>query len=181
MPNQPPRPEPSDAPGNRAARLGVPPSRPAEARSTGFGSTVFDAVVPTEPARAAARSVFDVCHAGVVLRAVLFVHAVMAVGALFNAVNAGSWLALVANGSSVALPGVLLWLLVACGLSRPLGAMPLVAQWLFAVGLGAIGGVVGSAPAWLLGGDSLGPTPWVAQALTGAGLAAAMFQWLRMR
>ena len=182
MPNPPPRPDPSDAPGSRAARLGAPPSRPAEARSTGFGTTVFDAIGPAEPARAAARSVFDVCHAGVVLRAVLFVHAVVAVGVLFNAANLRGWLALVATASSAALPGVLLWLLIACGLSRPLGALPLAAQWVFAVLLGAIGGVVGSAPAWLLlGGDTLAPTPWLALALTGAGMAAVMFQWLRMR
>ncbi|MDP3823957.1 MAG: histidine kinase [Burkholderiales bacterium] len=182
MPNPPPRPDPSDAPGARAARLGAPPSRPAEARSTGFGTTVFDAIGPAEPARAAARSVFDVCHAGVVLRAVLFVHAVVAVGVLFNAANLRGWLALVATASSAALPGVLLWLLIACGLSRPLGALPLAAQWVFAVLLGAIGGVVGSAPAGLLlGGDTLGPTPWLALALTGAGMAAVMFQWLRMR
>jgi len=183
MPNPPSRTDPSDAPGSRAARLGAPPSRPAEARSTGFGTTVFDAIGPAEPARAAAHSVFDVCHAGVALRAVLFVHAVVAVGVLFNAAaNLSAWLALVATASSAALPGVLLWLLVACGLSRPLGALPLAAQWVFAVLLGAAGGVVGSAPAWLLlGGDTLGTTPWLALALSGAGLAAVMFQWLRMR
>jgi two-component system sensor histidine kinase AlgZ len=182
MPNPPSRTDPSDAPGRRAARLGAPASRPAEARSTGFGTTVFDAIGPAEPTRPAAHSVFDVCHAGVVLRAVLFVHAVVAVGVLFNAPNLSGWLALVATASSAALPGVLLWLLVACGLSRPLGALPLAAQWVFAVLLGAVGGVVGSAPAWLLlGGEALGPTPWLALALSGAGLAAVMFQWLRMR
>ena len=141
---------------------------------------MFDAIGPTEPVRAA-HSVFDVCHVGVVLRAVLFVHAVVAVGMLFNAANARDWLTLVATGSSAALPGVLLWLLVACGLNRPLGAMPLAAQWAAAVGLGAIGGVVGSAPAWLLSGDVLSAPPWLALALTGAGMAAVMFQWLRMR
>ncbi|MEO8804864.1 MAG: histidine kinase [Burkholderiaceae bacterium] len=179
MPNPPSRP---DAIASPPARLGAAPSRPAEARSTGFGTTVFDAIGPAEPQRAAAQSVFDVCHAGVVLRAVLFVHAVVAVGVLFNAANLRDWLALVTTASSAALPGVLLWLLVACGLSRPLGALPLAAQWVFAVLLGAAGGVVGSAPAWLLvGGDTLGVTPWLALALTGAGLAAVMFQWLRMR
>lgn len=181
MSNRPLRPDASNAPGNRADRLGAPPSRPAEARSTGFGTTVFDAIGPGDPVRPVARSVFDVCHVGVVLRAVLFVHAVVAAAVLFNAVNARHWVALVATGSSAALPGVLLWLVVACGLSRPLGAMPLAAQWVFAVALGGLGGVVGSAPAWLLGGDALGPTPWAALALAGAGMAAVMFQWLRMR
>ena len=181
MPNHPSRPDASDAPGSRPGRLGASPSRPAEARSTGFGTTVFDAIGPAEPLRTAAHSVFDVCHVGVALRAVLLVHAVVAVGVLFNAANARDWLTLVATGSSAALPGVLLWLLVACGLNQSLGAMPLAAQWLFAVVLGAVGGVIGSAPAWLLGGDALGPTPWLALALAGAGMAAVMFQWLRMR
>jgi two-component system, LytTR family, sensor histidine kinase AlgZ len=181
MPNRPSRPDPSDASGRRATRLGAAPSRPAEVRSTGFGTTVFDAIGPAEPLRGGALSVFDVCHAGVMLRAVLFVHAALAVGLLFHAANAGDWLSRVATGSSAALPGVLLWLLLACGLNRPLGALPLAAQWAFAVALGAAGGVVGSAPAWLLGSDSLGPPPWAALALTGAGLAAVMFQWLRMR
>jgi two-component system, LytTR family, sensor histidine kinase AlgZ len=184
MPNRPSRPHTLDATASRPGRLGASSSRPAEARSTGFGSTVFDAIGTAEPARGASHSVFDVCHAGVALRAVLFVHAVVAVGVLFNAANLRDWLALVTTASSAALPGVLLWLLVACGLSRPLGALPLAAQWVFAVLLGAVGGVVGSAPAWwLVGGDVLGPTPWLALALalTGAGLAAVMFQWLRMR
>jgi len=182
MPNRPSRPDAPDTIASRPARLGASPARPGEARSTGFGTTVFDAIGPAEPVRPAARSVFDVCHAGVVLRAVLFVHAVVAVGVLFNAANLRDWLALVTTASSAALPGVLLWLLAACGLSRPLGALPLAAQWVFAVLLGAAGGVVGSAPAWLLvGADGLGPTPWMALALTGAGMAAVMFQWLRMR
>ena len=175
------RPASTDAPASRPGERGAAPSRPAEARSTGFGTTVFDAIGTAEPARSAAHSVFDVCHVGVVLRAVLFVHAVMAVGVLYFAANVGDWLTLVASGSSAALPGVLLWLVVACGLNRPLGAMPLTGQWIAAIGLGAIGGVVGSAPAWLLGGDALRPTPWLALALSGAGLAAVMFQWLRMR
>ena len=181
MPNRPSRPDAPDATASRPGRLGAPASRPADARSTGFGTTVFDAIGSAVPANAAPHSVFDVCHAGVVLRAVLFVHAVLAAGVLFNAANAGDWLTRVAAGSGAALPGVLLWLLVACGLNRPLGAMPLAAQWVFAVALGALGGVVGSAPAWVLGGDSLGPPPWAAMALAGAGFAALMFQWLRMR
>ena len=101
----------------RPGSLWGQPSRPAEARSTGFGTTVFDVAgaADTVGPRAAGGSVFDVCHAGVVLRALLFVHAVMAVGVAFNASGFRSWLALAAVGSSVALPAVLVWLLVACG------------------------------------------------------------------
>ena len=37
--------------------------------------------------------VFDACRAGVVLRAVLFVEAVLGVGAMFGAATPGDWLA----------------------------------------------------------------------------------------
>jgi two-component system sensor histidine kinase AlgZ len=37
--------------------------------------------------------VFDACQTGVILRAVLFVEAVVGVGAMFGAVNAMDWLA----------------------------------------------------------------------------------------
>ena len=160
-------------------------SRPAEARSTGFGTTVFDVAGAAESvgSGAAAGSVFDVCHAGVVLRALLFVHAVMAVGVAFNASSFKSWLALAAVGSSVALPAVLAWLLVACGLKRPLGALPLAGQWIAMVGLGAFAAGTSA----LLGASLLpdapaaGPRVWLAPALAGGGLAAAMFQWMHLR
>ncbi|MDE2297077.1 MAG: hypothetical protein KGK18_02825, partial [Burkholderiales bacterium] len=82
------------------------PTRPSEPRSTGFGTTMFDALAPAEPAPAMAT--FDVCHVGVVLRALLFVHAVLAIGVLFAAGTFAGWLASFATGSSVALPAVLL-------------------------------------------------------------------------
>ncbi|HKX42655.1 MAG TPA: hypothetical protein VJO99_15980, partial [Burkholderiaceae bacterium] len=105
-----PAPDPSAAPG------GARPTMPGAFRSTGFGptgfgSTVFDALSEVEARERAERSVFDVCHVGVVLRALLFVHAVIVIGALFVATGAQGWILLVALGSSAALPGVLLWLL----------------------------------------------------------------------
>ena len=158
------------------------PSRPAEPRSTGFGPTVFDVVGSAPPARPGAGSVFDVCHAGVVLRALLFVHAAMAVGVAFEARSFKGWLALAATGSSIALPGVLVWLLVACGLRRPLGALPLPAQWLAAVALGAFAGGAAAMLAGPLMPDAVGGAAvWLAPALAGTALAAGMFQWMHLR
>src|SRR5947209_7893233 len=123
----------------RPGGLWSPPSRSIEPTSTGFGPTIFAPIAAGEPrVAAAAGSVFDVCHAGVVLRATVFVHVAMAIGVAFAATSFKGWLALAAAGSSVALPAVLLWLLVACGLKRPLGALPLAGQWIAATGLGAI-------------------------------------------
>ncbi len=167
----------------RPAGLWSQPSRPVEARTTGFGPTVFDVVAAVAPVLPRAESVFDVCHAGVVLRAVLFVHAVMAVGVAFNARSFAGWLALAAAGSSVALPAVLLWLLVACGLKRPLGSLPLGAQWVAAIGLGALSSALAARVTWALMPDAPvgGLSVWLAPALAGAVLAACLFQWLHLR
>jgi two-component system, LytTR family, sensor histidine kinase AlgZ len=172
-------PTPLQSPLSRPSALTLP----GEERSTGFGATVFDtaAAAPLQR-RLAARSVFDVCHVGVLIRALLFVHAVVAVGVWFGAMSWQDGLARLASGSSAAFPGVLLWLLVTCGLKRFLGALPNASQWCFATGLGAVAGVVGSVPVWVIGaGSASSPTPWLALALAGALMAAVVLQWLRMR
>jgi len=107
-------------------------------RSTGFGNTVFDVVAPNAPRQRGLTSAFDVCHVGVVLRALLFVHGAMAIGMVFAATSLAAWLALTAAGASVALPAVLLWLLVLCALKVPLARAPLAAQWAIVAGLGAL-------------------------------------------
>jgi hypothetical protein len=86
--------------------MAAPLSGDAPSRTTGFGSTVFDVAVPTETGRRGPESVFDVCHVGVVLRALLFVHGAMAIGMVFGAATFSSWLTMTAAGASVALPGV---------------------------------------------------------------------------
>ncbi len=160
-------------------------ARPGErgAGPTGFGSTGFDLGGGDEARPAARDSAFDVCHVGAVLRALLFVHAVVGIAVVFGAHDFASWLALLAGGSSVALPAVLLWLLIACGLKRPLGALPVSAQWAAATALGAFcGGIAAQLPGALVPdaanpGGSMGLAP----ALSGGGIAAVIFQWLQMR
>ncbi|HEY9066825.1 MAG TPA: histidine kinase [Burkholderiaceae bacterium] len=176
--------EPSAAPG-----AGVRTTLPSAFRSTGFattgfGLTVFDALSEVEARERAERSVFDVCHVGVVLRALLFVHAVLAIGALFVATGAQSWVLLVALGSSAALPGVLLWLLATCGLKRLLGELPAAAQAAVAIMLGAACGLVGAMPTLWLGADAAAAPSsfvWLAPAAAGAGFAAVFYMWLQLR
>jgi two-component system sensor histidine kinase AlgZ len=157
-------------------------TRPGELRSTGFGTTLFDALAPAPaPVLPPSGSVFDVCHVGVVLRALLFVHGVLAIGALFVAPTWASWLVAFATGSSAALPAVLVWLLVACAGRRPFGALPVAGQWAVAIGLGALSGAAGSVFVWMAAGDPAGAPAWLAPALAGAALAAAVFQWLQLR
>ncbi|MBC7732334.1 MAG: histidine kinase [Bacteriovorax sp.] len=176
--------------------LSQPPQTDAAAspaRSSGFGTTIFDvpgAVAEPVPAAAGASSLFDVCHVGVVLRALLFVHAVVAVGVLFSAGSAAGWLRLFAAGSGIALPGVLMWLLLACALKQVLGALPAPGQWAAAVSLGAACGALGAALGSLLTGDLVSDAMATdaahlglafAAAVAGAALAGALLLWLALR
>ena len=156
------------------------------ARSTGFGATLFDlANEAPAPKRSGPESAFDVCHVGVVLRALMFVHGVMAIGMVFAATGFSQWLALTAAGSSICLPAVLGWLIVVCALKRPLGHSPLVVQWSALVVLGALAAYAASQLMVALLPDpsaaGLGALAGVGPVLAGAAMAAAIFQWLRMR
>ena len=161
--------------------LALAAGRPSELPTTGFGPTLLDAPGSVPPQRADVPSVFDVCHVGVVLRALLLVHVVAAVGVMFVANGVQAWIGLLTTASALALPAVLLWLLVACGLKRPLGALPLAGQWAAAMALGAVSGMGGALLAWFPMPDEPLAGHWLAAALAGAGLAAVMFQWLHMR
>ena len=116
--------------------------------------------------------VFDACHAGVVLRAVLFVQVVVGIGAMFGADSFLDWATRLALATGGTLPGTLLWLSAACSLKKLLAPLPPAAQWAAGVGLGAVAGLYGCAMLWLVGQAS--PAPWVASAFTGALLAAAL-------
>jgi len=162
-----------------------PTSGEVPSRSTGFGTTVFDVVAPEGVVRRRGpESAFDVCHVGVVLRALLFVHATMAIGMVFGATTFAGWLSLSAAGASVALPGVLIWLLVVCALKAQLTRAPLALQWMIVIGLGAVAAVGASQLILAVVPDAasaglaslLGAGP----ALAGAAMAAAIFQWLRL-
>jgi len=187
MPNARPGPSapPSEPKPDRGQRSAAP-TTPGGFRSTGFGttgfgSTVFDALPAVEARQRAERSVFDVCHVGVVLRALLFVHAALAVGTLFAASNFSGWILLVALGSGTALPGVLLWLLATCGLKRALGELPNAVQATVAVLLGAVCALAGGAPTIWLGVDAVAPFAWLALAFAGAAFATVLYMWLQLR
>jgi len=156
-------------------------SRPGELRSTGFGTTSFGGLAATAARPVDAAAGFDVCHVGVVLRALLFVHGVVAVGVLFAASSWSAWLTLFALGAGSALPAVLMWLLLLCASKRTFVALPVPAQWGIAIGGGALCGAIGSVLAWLPGAGTPGIPGWLAPAAAGAAIAAMLFQWLRLR
>jgi two-component system, LytTR family, sensor histidine kinase AlgZ len=123
--------------------------------------------------------VFDACHLGVILRAVLFVETVVAIGAMFGALDVAGWLLRVAVLSAAALPGTLVWLLLACALKTVLAQLAAPVQQGFGVMLGALAGLYGCGVVSLAGFAQ--GAPWVASAFAGALLAAAMVAALVLR
>jgi two-component system sensor histidine kinase AlgZ len=77
------------------------------------GGSVFDRLGQLPPRAEQPRSPFDVCHVGVVLRAVIVVQAIVAVGVAFGATSFAQWLLRYSSGAGVALSGTLLWLMSA--------------------------------------------------------------------
>ncbi|MBL0423017.1 histidine kinase [Ramlibacter sp. AW1] len=124
--------------------------------------------------------VFDACHAGVVLRTVLFGEAVVWVGAMFVSSGFMDWLARAAFLGGGALAAILLWLLVACSLKRVLARLPLVVQQAFGTALGVVAGLYGCAMVWFMGGAG-GASPWLASGATGGLMAWAFVAALAWR
>jgi two-component system sensor histidine kinase AlgZ len=144
-------------------------------------SQILSAFQEFPPPTAAPRRVFvfDACHVGVVLRAVLFVETVMSVGAMFGAVTVADWLLRVSILSGAALPATLAWLIVACMLKRVLAHLPPAAQQAAGMALGALAGLYGCGLLALIGFG--GTVPWLASAFAGALLAAALVAALVLR
>lgn len=165
------------------APSGVDTSTRAEAAPLSvFGNTVLEAADSRQPrARTARVPVFDLCHPGVMLRALLLVHGVLALGTCFFVDSFGQWWPMFAAGSAQALPGILLWLSVGCLAQRPLDRLRPTAQTSLAVAWGAACALL---PWWGWQALQLSwapPLRMVAVAATGAVLAAAFIWWLRQR
>ncbi|NUZ05964.1 sensor histidine kinase [Piscinibacter koreensis] len=137
---------------------------------------------PATPRRAPSRTpaaAFDVCHVGVVLRAVLFVHGVVAIGTVFGAPSVDAWLGRVAIGASVALPALVLWLLVVCACRNLLARLTMALQWSAVIVLGAASAGAAALLALSLHGEAA--FEWTGPALAGGAVAAAIFAWLDLR
>ena len=123
--------------------------------------------------------VFDACQIGVVLRAVLFVECVVAVGAMFGAASVAHWVERAALLSAAALPGTLGWLVVACSLKKLLARLPPYTQQAFGVALGAVAGLYGCGLLAVV--ISPRQLPWLASAAAGAMLSAVLVAALVLR
>lgn len=138
--------------------------------------STFSELAPEPPQPA---PVFDACHVGVALRAVLFVELVLALGALFVTTQFLDWLLRWSVLTGCAMPATLGWLIACCALGRRLAAWRDGLQQLLAVALGAIAGLAACAILSLV--DWQDPLPWLASALSGALLAALLVTALVLR
>jgi two-component system sensor histidine kinase AlgZ len=142
--------------------------------------STFQELAPEPPAPVVARVlVFDACHVGVVLRAVLFVEAVVAVGAMFGATSLIDWVNRLALLTGGVLPATLVWLIAACSLKKLLARLKSGAQQGAGVVLGALAGLYGCGLLSLVG--VLAPAPWLASAFSGALLSAVLVAALVLR
>lgn len=146
--------------------------------STLHGSSILDdeMAAPRPPPRA---SMFDACHVGVVLRAVLFVETVVGVGAMFGVDGVADWLLRFSLLTGGALPATLAWLIAVCALKVRLNRLAISHQWLAGMALGALAGLYGCGLLVLIG--PLQPAPWLASAATGALLSAVVLAGLFWR
>ena len=146
--------------------LGFAPTLPAEAE-----------VLPLfDPER-----VFDVCHVGLVLRAVLGVQGFLALGQAVAAHDLSQWMQGMASGTVVTMSAVLLWLLLVCGGRRLLARMAEPWQWAVLMGLGAACAWLGWGLLNLASDDPSSGFRLASVGICGAATAALLLAWLKLR
>jgi two-component system sensor histidine kinase AlgZ len=124
--------------------------------------------------------IFDACHVGVVLRAVLFVQAAVLVAVGFGADSFEAWLFRLAFVTAGAIVAVLLWLCVACMLKKHLAKLQLRIQVLAGVLLG-VGAALYGVGVLHATGLVRGDTPWLSSAAAGAWMSAVLIAGLIWR
>lgn len=131
------------------------------------------------PVRAPEFLVFDACHAGVILRAVLFVEVTLGVGLTFASAGPLDWVLRFSLATGAALPAVLAWLLAMCSLKRVLARLPFGVQLAVASAAGGAGAVYGSLLLWITG--LLEQPQWWSAFAAGAWLSLIVVAGLWMR
>jgi two-component system sensor histidine kinase AlgZ len=158
----------------------------AAAPSSFSGSSAFPSFADTMQAAARAQGApvggpFDVCHAGLALRAVLYVQGVLAVGSLLLASGWVHALSLLGPLVFAGLFGTLGWLLGVCAARRGLGRASTAVRAVFVLGWGAVCAVAGRAMLLPFELAEMPPVRWLGVAGAGALLAASLWAWLVLR
>ena len=123
--------------------------------------------------------VFDACQVGMVLRTVLFVQAVLAVSMMFFEASFLAWMARLALITGGALPGTLVWLIVACSLKHQLQRLPRLSQYTAGIAIGMLAGLYASA--MLLLASAIDTAPWLSSMCAGGLFAAVLVAALEWR
>ncbi|MDT8990905.1 histidine kinase [Curvibacter sp. APW13] len=131
------------------------------------------------PERKPSLLVFDACHTGVVLRAVLFVEVCVGIAMMYPSTRLLDWMFRFSLATGAALPATLAWLLAACLAKRLLGRQPFGVQLLLASLLGGLCAAYGSFLLWMAG--LLEQVPWSAVFASGAWLSLLLVAGLWMR
>jgi two-component system sensor histidine kinase AlgZ len=124
-------------------------------------------------------SMFDACHVGVVLRVVLFVQAVVGVGAMFGTAEPLDWLLRFSLLTGGVLPATLAWLIAVCAFKGRLSRLQAGLQWGIGMLLGAAAGLYGCALLAMMG--LLQPAQWWASGAAGSLLSAMVLAGLFWR
>lgn len=152
--------------------------RNAPAPSTAHEASRFVDPLSSPPLPAAA---LDVCHPGMVLRALLGVLALIALGSALGARDLGQAQTRLMEASGVAAPAVLAWLVGVCALRgwatrrAPARVMTVLVAW------GALCALLSGAGWQQLFDGQNAPLQLGAFALSGAAAAALLLNWLRLR
>lgn len=167
--------------------------RPAATRSSTAappssfgGSSAYPSFADTMQAAARAQGApvggpFDVCHAGLALRAVLYVQGVLAVGCLLQASGWMHALSLLGPMVFAGLFGTLGWLLGVCAARRGLARASTPVRAVFVLGWGAVCAVAGRAMLLPFELVEMPLVRWIGVAGAGALLAASLWAWLVLR
>ena len=135
--------------------------------------------VPTAQQRANEVLVFDACHAGVVLRAVLFVEVCLGLGVMYVALGSMDWVLRFSLATSAALPATLAWLLAMCSVKRILAKLPFGLQLGVSSLVGGVCAVYGCLLLWVSG--LLEQAPWWSAFASGTWLSLIVVAGLWMR
>lgn len=134
---------------------------------------------PTTPQSVREVLVFDACHAGVVLRAVLFVELCLGVGVMYLATSPLDWVFRFSLVTGAALPATLAWLLATCSAKQALARMRMSWQ----LGLSSLVGGISALYGCLLLRISglLESAPWWSVFASGCWLSLLVVAGLWMR
>ncbi|HYN60609.1 MAG TPA: histidine kinase [Rubrivivax sp.] len=158
-------------------------TRPTDLNSTDVSATHFDPLLG-QKARAGARAgaALDVCAGMLVLRVLLWVQGVLAIGVLLTSAGPGDWLSRQAGAAYVGVAGCLLWLVTVCALKGALAQRSGAARLASLLALGAASALIAWWPLWWAGlADAGGGLHLAGVALAGAALAGSVWAWLDQR